>query len=94
LYGLREQVIPDKPASICGYRGLITFVEDRPGHDAYYAIDASKIDIALGWRLQEAFQSGIRKSVEWYLHDSSWWCRILDSSYNRECPGARRSRAQ
>ncbi len=54
-------------------RALITFVTDRPGHDARYAIDATKLETELGWRAEEDFDSGIRKTIEWYLDNSWWW---------------------
>ncbi|WP_017939265.1 dTDP-glucose 4,6-dehydratase [Zestomonas thermotolerans] len=63
------------------YRELITFVKDRPGHDRRYAIDASKIARELGWKPQETFESGIRKTVRWYLDNRQWWERVLDGSY-------------
>jgi dTDP-glucose 4,6-dehydratase len=88
LCSLLEAMLPDKPAGVNSYHDLIAFVDDRPGHDARYAIDASKIDRALGWRPQETFGSGIRKTVEWYLHNKEWWSRVLDGSYNRERLGA------
>ena len=63
------------------YRELITFVKDRPGHDRRYAIDASKIERELGWKPQETFESGIRKTVRWYLGNRDWWERVLNGSY-------------
>ena len=63
------------------YRELITFVKDRPGHDLRYAIDASKIERELGWKPQETFESGIRKTVQWYLNNRDWWERVLNGSY-------------
>ena len=66
------------------YSSLITFVTDRPGHDVRYAIDASKIERELGWVPLETFESGIRKTVEWYLNNESWWQRVLDNSYQGE----------
>jgi dTDP-glucose 4,6-dehydratase len=66
------------------YSSLITFVTDRPGHDVRYAIDASKIECDLGWIPLETFESGIRKTVEWYLNNDSWWQRVLDNSYQGE----------
>lgn len=63
------------------YRELITFVKDRPGHDRRYAIDASKIERELGWKPQETFESGIRKTVRWYLDNRQWWEGVLDGSY-------------
>jgi dTDP-glucose 4,6-dehydratase len=64
-----------------GFKSLITYVTDRPGHDVRYAIDASKIQQNLGWTPIETFESGIRKTVEWYLNNESWWQDVLDGSY-------------
>ncbi len=72
-----------------GYEKLIKFDEDRPGHDKRYAIDASKIEQELGLKPQETFDSGIRKTVEWYLNNKSWWSRVLDGSYSRERLGVK-----
>lgn len=66
------------------YESLITFVKDRPGHDLRYAIDASKIGLALGWKPEETFESGIRKTVEWCLNNLEWCRRVQDGSYQRE----------
>ncbi|BES70777.1 dTDP-glucose 4,6-dehydratase [Marinobacter nanhaiticus D15-8W] len=66
------------------YRELITYVKDRPGHDMRYAIDATKIQNELGWTPKETFQTGIRKTVLWYLTNIDWCKRIQDSSYQRE----------
>jgi dTDP-glucose 4,6-dehydratase len=63
------------------YRDLITFVKDRPGHDRRYAIDASKIQRELGWVPQETFDSGLRKTVQWYLDNREWWQRVLSGDY-------------
>ena len=65
-------------------RALISFVTDRPGHDRRYAIDASKIEDELGWRAQETFESGIAKTVAWYLANRPWWQAILDRGYKAE----------
>jgi len=54
-------------------RSLITFVKDRPGHDRRYAIDATKLETELGWRAQETFDTGLRRTVQWYLDNPSWW---------------------
>ena len=70
------------------YESLITFVKDRPGHDLRYAIDASKIANELNWTPTETFDSGIRKTVEWYLNNMSWCSRVQDGSYQRERLGA------
>ena len=61
--------------------GLIEFVTDRPGHDARYAIDATRLETELGWRAQENFDSGIEKTVRWYL-DNEWWWRPLRDRYD------------
>lgn len=74
---LLEELHPDKPVGVKSYRDLITFVQDRPGHDARYAIDASKIERELGWRPQETFESGLRSTVQWYLDNPAWWQGIL-----------------
>ncbi len=66
------------------YRDLISFVADRPGHDQRYAIDASKIARELAWRPTENFESGLRKTVEWYLSNRAWWQAIHDGSYRGE----------
>ena len=66
------------------YDKLITFVKDRPGHDLRYAIDASKIANELGWKPKETFETGIRKTVEWYLNNMEWCRRVQDGSYQRE----------
>jgi dTDP-glucose 4,6-dehydratase len=62
-------------------RELITFVTDRPGHDRRYAIDATKLETELGWRAQETFETGLRKTVAWYLDQEPWWRAILDRGY-------------
>ena len=64
---LLEELAPEKPAGVMIYRNLISFVKDRPGHDVRYAIDASKIERELGWVPEETFETGMRKTVQWYL---------------------------
>jgi len=66
------------------YRDLIEFVPDRPGHDQRYAIDPSKIEQELGWRATESFESGIEKTVDWYLANEDWWRPIRDGAYRGE----------
>ena len=66
------------------YESLITYVKDRPGHDLRYAIDASKIQKELGWSPEETFESGIRKTIEWYLNNLEWCRHVQDGSYQRE----------
>jgi dTDP-glucose 4,6-dehydratase len=65
-------------------RALIRFVPDRPGHDRRYAIDPSKIECELGWRAEETFESGIRKTVQWYLDHLEWWQPLRTSVYGGE----------
>ncbi|END5389355.1 dTDP-glucose 4,6-dehydratase [Vibrio vulnificus] len=84
ICSLLEEMVPNKPQGVVQYQNLITYVKDRPGHDVRYAIDASKIERELGWKPQETFESGIRKTVEWYLNNQEWWSRVLDGSYSRE----------
>ncbi|MGL4475430.1 MAG: GDP-mannose 4,6-dehydratase, partial [Shewanella sp.] len=81
---LLEELAPTKPAGVNQYLDLITHVTDRPGHDVRYAIDASKIERELGWKPVESFDSGIRKTVEWYLNNHQWCSRVLDGSYSRQ----------
>lgn len=78
---LLEELAPQKPAGVGQYRDLISYVTDRPGHDLRYAIDASKIESALGWKPQESFESGLRKTVLWYLQHADWSQAILNGSY-------------
>ncbi|KFX06791.1 dTDP-glucose 4,6-dehydratase [Pectobacterium betavasculorum] len=87
---LLDEMLPNKPAGIDKYESLITYVTDRPGHDLRYAIDASKIYNDLGWKPQESFESGIRKTVQWYLENEQWWCRVKDGSYAGERLGITR----
>ncbi|MGF1730476.1 dTDP-glucose 4,6-dehydratase [Photobacterium kasasachensis] len=84
ICSLLEELVPNKPDGVANYKDLITFVTDRPGHDVRYAIDAGKIERELGWKPAETFESGIRKTVEWYLNNQKWWSRVLDGSYSRE----------
>jgi len=73
--------VPNRPAGVRQFRDLITFVADRPGHDARYAIDAGKIERELGWRPEESFDSGLRKTVDWYLTNEDWWQDVLSGDY-------------
>ena len=68
-----EELLPNKPNSITNYSDLITFIDDRPGHDKRYAIDSSKIQNELGWTPKESFESGLHKTIEWYLRNEVWW---------------------
>lgn len=80
---LLEEFLPVKDSllKISNYESLITFVKDRPGHDRRYAIDASKIQEELGWVPRETFESGIRKTIKWYLKNQIWCQKIKDESY-------------
>ena len=73
---------------------LITFVPDRPGHDRRYAIDSSKIERELGWRPAESFETGLAKTVRWYLDSRAWWQSILDRGYKAERIGLATSEAR
>ncbi len=84
ICSLLDELVPNKPEGVAQYQDLITYVKDRPGHDVRYAIDASKIERELGWKPAETFESGIRKTVEWYLNNKEWWSRVLDGSYSFE----------
>lgn len=79
-----DELVNDKPQGITKFADLITFVADRPGHDLRYAIDATKIDNKLGWKPEETFESGIRKTVTWYLANLAWCKSVQDGSYRRE----------
>jgi dTDP-glucose 4,6-dehydratase len=81
---LLEEMAADKPSGVTYYRDLITFVKDRPGHDARYAIDASKIEGELGWVPDETFETGLHKTVQWYLDHREWWERVLTGAYRLE----------
>ena len=65
------------------YNEQITFVKDRPGHDRRYAIDASKLELELGWKPAETFETGIRKTVRWYLHNSEWVSNVTSGNYRQ-----------
>ena len=81
---LLDELLPIEHAGVNQYEDLITFVKDRPGHVVRYAIDATKIERDLGWRPRETFESGLRKTVEWYLANEVWWKAVLDGSYEGE----------
>jgi len=83
-------ILDDRKPRVDGksYREQITFVKDRPGHDMRYAIDAAKINNELGWTPVETFETGISKTVDWYLHNQDWCRRITDGSYRQESLGS------
>ncbi|CBV42280.1 dTDP-glucose 4,6-dehydratase [Halomonas elongata] len=80
LCSLLQELVPNDNL----YRDLITFVTDRPGHDLRYAIDAGKIERELGWTPRETFETGLRKTVYWYLENTDWWKRVQNGSYKGE----------
>jgi dTDP-glucose 4,6-dehydratase len=79
-----DELVPDKLNGLSSFNELIAYVQDRPGHDVRYAIDASKIKNDLGWEPKEDFLSGIKKTVQWYLDNLSWSENIQDGSYKLE----------
>ena len=76
-----EELASDKPEGFKLHQNLIAFVTDRPGHDKRYVTDASKIERKLCWVPQETFESGLRKTVLWYLTNTEWWQRVLSGKY-------------
>lgn len=84
ICAILDELVPAHPGDITKYEELITFVKDRPGHDLRYAIDATKIKKELGWVPDETFESGIRKTIQWYLDNSEWCQHVQDGSYQRE----------
>ena len=84
LCDLLDVRVNPKPQGIQSFRELITFVTDRPGHDKRYAIDASKIASTLGWTPQETFESGLAKTVDWFLANKDWWQRVRSGAYQGE----------
>jgi dTDP-glucose 4,6-dehydratase len=79
---LVDELRPDP--TIGSRRSLVTYVTDRPGHDLRYAIDASKIKRELGWTPAESFETGLRKTVRWYLENEWWWSRVRSGEYRGE----------
>lgn len=84
LCEILESVVRGKPSGVQRFVDLVTFVQDRPGHDLHYAIDASKIRRELGWVPRETFESGLRKTVHWYLENQAWCERVKNGSYRSE----------
>jgi dTDP-glucose 4,6-dehydratase len=82
ICNLLDELVPDSPYR--PHESLITFVSDRPGHDVRYAIDADKIEKELGWVPQETFESGMAKTIRWYLDKNEWCQHVQDGSYQRE----------
>ena len=84
ICALLNELVSEKPAGIQDFNQLISFVADRPGHDLRYAIDATKLQESLGWQPKETFESGLRKTVLWYLENTAWWQAVLNGSYRLE----------
>ena len=84
ICAILDELVPEHPNGIGKYEELITYVAVRPGHDLRYAIDAGKIDRELGWTPNETFESGIRKTVQWYLDNQTWCDHVKDGSYQGE----------
>ncbi|WP_353981434.1 dTDP-glucose 4,6-dehydratase [Salinicola endophyticus] len=81
ICALLEELAPERPVGVVSYADLITYVKDRPGHDLRYAIDAGKIARELGWQPRETFDSGLRKTVQWYLENESWIDGVTSGAY-------------
>jgi len=88
LCELLDEFRPDHPNGLSSYKDLITYVADRPGHDQRYAIDASKIQKDISWVPTETFETGLRKTVEWYLDNTTWCQHVQEGSYQRQRLGA------
>ena len=80
--GLLDTMVDSAPEG--GHASLIKYVTDRPGHDARYAIDATKLENELGWNAEENFETGIKATVKWYLENEAWWKPILEEKYAGE----------
>jgi dTDP-glucose 4,6-dehydratase len=91
LCSILDELVPNHPGGINKYSELITHVADRPGHDLRYAIDSTKTKQKLGWVPDETFETGIRKTVEWYLANAEWCQHVKDGSYQGERLGLRSS---
>ncbi|MBC8284730.1 MAG: dTDP-glucose 4,6-dehydratase [Nitrospinae bacterium] len=86
---LLDELVPD--SKFCPHKDLIQYVTDRPGHDRRYAIDATKIQNELGWKPQESFETGLRKTVQWYLNNENWVSRVMSGAYKGERLGLEKS---
>ena len=82
ICNLLDNIRPSE--NLKSYQELITFVKDRPGHDFRYAIDSSKLQNKLGWSPKETFETGIRKTIDWYLDNKTWWQEIQNNTYQQE----------
>lgn len=84
ICSILDRLVPEHPDGVSAYDELITYVQDRPGHDNRYAIDAGKIKRELGWVPDETFETGIEKTVRWYLNNRDWCQHVMDGSYRGE----------
>jgi dTDP-glucose 4,6-dehydratase len=91
ICALLDELLPR--ASGRRYDELIQFVSDRPGHDLRYAVDSSKLQRELGWQPTETFESGLRKTVRWYIDNRSWWERVRSGVYRGERLGLSQAEA-
>ena len=89
ICALLDRLVPN--SQFIPHEALITYVADRPGHDVRYAIDADKIDKELGWLPEETFETGIEKTIQWYLNNSEWCQHVQDGSYQRERLGTKKT---
>ncbi|MEH6604179.1 MAG: dTDP-glucose 4,6-dehydratase [Pseudomonadales bacterium] len=83
ICGLLEELVPNKPTAVSEYKDLISRVTDRPGHDRRYAIDATKMSTELNWQPKETFETGLRKTVQWYLDNSQWLDDVNSGAYRQ-----------
>ena len=84
ICSILDELCPSKIKGVTSYKKLITYVDDRVGHDVRYAIDASKIKTELNWMPHETFETGIRKTVQWYLDNRTWSDHVQDGSYQSQ----------
>ena len=76
-----DELLPKSSRKVENYSNLIRFVADRPGHDRRYAVDANKIKLDLGWTPKETFETGIKKTIQWYLANQNWITRVSNGEY-------------
>jgi len=81
LCALLDELVPE--SKFVPHKQLMTYVQDRPGHDRRYAIDARKLELELGWRAKESFETGLRKTVEWYLANQEWVENVTSGAYQQ-----------
>jgi len=84
ICNILEELVPVHPTGVKAYKDLISYVADRPGHDQRYAIDASKIKQELGWVPEETFETGMKKTIQWYLDNNEWCERVQSGKYQQE----------